>query len=209
MRRTGARGAGVGARLASTPGGARRPAARTSSHSSSRNLIARHSGYSRQQMSIREWVDFFGEVSGRPWRRESGSVASLVPSVHHNDLRRACQNFRVTDEGVKVATTVAPAERQATRGSCAAPAVDNIRSAVTVDLISPRTYGGPSTSTGPRSLEFVMAKRKAQEPTGPGTAMILVLVFFVLATLILGVTTYLGFEGQSELQKQAKDAQDK
>src|SRR6476646_8762689 len=52
-----------------------------------------------------------------------------------------------------------------------------------------------------------MAKRK--EETGPGTGMILVLVFFVLASLILGVTTYLGFDGQAALQTQAKDAQDK
>jgi len=55
-----------------------------------------------------------------------------------------------------------------------------------------------------------MAKKKAaQEPTGPGTFMILVLVFFVLASLILGVTTYLGFDGQAALQTQAKEAQDK
>jgi hypothetical protein len=49
-----------------------------------------------------------------------------------------------------------------------------------------------------------MAKRK--EETGPGTAMILVLVFFVLATLILGVTTYLGYKGQDDLEKAAADA---
>jgi len=53
-----------------------------------------------------------------------------------------------------------------------------------------------------------MAKKKAQEPTGPGTFMILVLVFFVLASLILGVTTYLGFEGQSKLEEAAKKAAD-
>src|SRR5262249_26482496 len=52
-----------------------------------------------------------------------------------------------------------------------------------------------------------MAKRKAaQEPTGPGTFMILVLVFFVLAALILGVTTYLGYKGQEDLEKAAADA---
>ncbi|HKA06226.1 MAG TPA: hypothetical protein VKD71_03145 [Gemmataceae bacterium] len=55
-----------------------------------------------------------------------------------------------------------------------------------------------------------MAKRKAaQEPTGPGTFMILVLVFFVLASLILGVTTYLGFEGQGKLEDAAKEAKKK
>ena len=52
-----------------------------------------------------------------------------------------------------------------------------------------------------------MAKRK--EESGPGTGMILVLVFFVLATLILGVTTYLGYSGQEEYQNQAKAAQEK
>jgi hypothetical protein len=49
-----------------------------------------------------------------------------------------------------------------------------------------------------------MAKRK--EETGPGTFMILVLVFFVLATLILGVTTYLGYKGQEDLEKATADA---
>src|SRR5262245_39811247 len=51
-----------------------------------------------------------------------------------------------------------------------------------------------------------MAKRK--EEAGPGTFMILVLVFFILASLILGVTTYLGFNGQAELEGQAKAAKD-
>jgi hypothetical protein len=49
-----------------------------------------------------------------------------------------------------------------------------------------------------------MAKRK--EETGPGTFMILVLVFFVLASLILGVTTYLGYKGQEDLEKATADA---
>jgi hypothetical protein len=49
-----------------------------------------------------------------------------------------------------------------------------------------------------------MAKRK--EETGPGTFLILVLVFFVLASLILGVTTYLGYKGQEELEKSATEA---
>ena len=54
-----------------------------------------------------------------------------------------------------------------------------------------------------------MAKKKQQEPTGPGTFMILTLVFFVLATVILGVTTYLGFEGQGKLEESAKAAAEK
>lgn len=52
-----------------------------------------------------------------------------------------------------------------------------------------------------------MAKKKAE--SGPGTFMILVLVFFILSTLILGVTTYLGFDGQAELEAKAKEAADK
>jgi hypothetical protein len=51
-----------------------------------------------------------------------------------------------------------------------------------------------------------MAKKKQE--SGPGTFMILVLVFFVLASLILGVTTYLGYNGQTELENQAKTAKD-
>jgi hypothetical protein len=57
-----------------------------------------------------------------------------------------------------------------------------------------------------------MAKKKAE--SGPGPFMILVLVFFILASLILGVTTYMGYNGQEELtakaaesDKQAKAAQ--
>jgi len=52
-----------------------------------------------------------------------------------------------------------------------------------------------------------MAKRNAE--SGPGTFMILGLVFFVLATLILGVTTYMGYKGQEELENQAKGAAEK
>ena len=51
-----------------------------------------------------------------------------------------------------------------------------------------------------------MAKRK--EESGPGTFMILVLVFFVLASLILGVTTYLGYKGQEDLENQTKTAKE-
>lgn len=36
--------------------------------------------------------------------------------------------------------------------------------------------------------------------------LIITLIFFVLATIILGVTTYLGFDGQAELKKQADSA---
>ena len=51
-----------------------------------------------------------------------------------------------------------------------------------------------------------MAKKKQE--TGPGTGMIVTLVFFVLATLILGVTTYMGFDGQTEPEGKAKEATD-
>lgn len=47
-----------------------------------------------------------------------------------------------------------------------------------------------------------MAKKNKE--TGPGVFMILTLVFFVLATIILGLTTYLGFTGQEELEATAK-----
>ena len=52
-----------------------------------------------------------------------------------------------------------------------------------------------------------MAKKKQE--TGPGTGMIVTLVFFVLASLILGVTTYMGFDGQTELENQKKEADTK
>ena len=51
-----------------------------------------------------------------------------------------------------------------------------------------------------------MAKKKPE--SGPGTFMIIALVFFVLASAILGVTTYLGFEGQTELEKKTAAATD-
>jgi hypothetical protein len=47
---------------------------------------------------------------------------------------------------------------------------------------------------------------KKQQESGPGTGMIIALVFFVLTSAILGVTTYLGFDGQADLEKKAKDA---
>jgi hypothetical protein len=46
-------------------------------------------------------------------------------------------------------------------------------------------------------------KRQSGEPK---TGLIVTLVFFVLATIILGVTTYMGFADQAELQKKEKDA---
>src|SRR5829696_7037012 len=52
-----------------------------------------------------------------------------------------------------------------------------------------------------------MAKKKPE--SGPGTFMIIALVFFVLTSAILGVTTYLGFEGQTELEKQKVEAEKK
>src|SRR5687768_12796242 len=47
---------------------------------------------------------------------------------------------------------------------------------------------------------------KKQQETGPGTGMIIALVFFVLTTVILGVTTYLGFDGQTALEEKSKKA---
>ena len=70
-----------------------------------------------------EWVNLRG--GGPAVASGIGSVTSLVPSVHHNHPRRACQNFRATDEVVQAGTTGAPAERSATGGSCAAFAVDS------------------------------------------------------------------------------------
>jgi hypothetical protein len=53
-----------------------------------------------------------------------------------------------------------------------------------------------------------MAKKKPQE-TGPGVFMILALIFFILVAAVLGVTTYLGFEGESKWQEEAKKAGEK
>ena len=39
--------------------------------------------------------------------------------------------------------------------------------------------------------------------------MILTLVFFILASLILGVTTYMGYKGQEELEVQTKGGRGK
>src|SRR5262245_31403643 len=47
---------------------------------------------------------------------------------------------------------------------------------------------------------------KKSQPTGPGVGMIVTLVFFVLATVILGVTTWLGFDGQKQLEEDTKKA---
>lgn len=54
-----------------------------------------------------------------------------------------------------------------------------------------------------------MAKKKPPQETGPGVFMILALVFFVLTTAVLGVTTYLGFEGETKWQKEAEAAREK
>lgn len=51
-----------------------------------------------------------------------------------------------------------------------------------------------------------MAKRRAQEPAGPGVFMILALVFFILAAAVLGVTTYLGYKDADQWEKAASDA---
>jgi cell division protein FtsB len=47
---------------------------------------------------------------------------------------------------------------------------------------------------------------KKTQPAGPGVGMIVTLVFFVLASVILGVTTWLGFDGQKQLEDEAKKA---
>src|SRR5262245_47699930 len=47
---------------------------------------------------------------------------------------------------------------------------------------------------------------KKTQPAGPGVGMIVTLVFFVLASVILGVTTWLGFDGQKQLEEDAKKA---
>ena len=52
-----------------------------------------------------------------------------------------------------------------------------------------------------------MAKKKQE--SGPGVFMILALVFFVLTSIILGVTTYLGFKDADAAEKLAKEAVEK
>lgn len=54
-----------------------------------------------------------------------------------------------------------------------------------------------------------MAKKKQQVESGPGVFMILALVFFVLASAVLGVTTYLGFSEQEQYKKEAATANEK
>jgi uncharacterized protein YoxC len=46
----------------------------------------------------------------------------------------------------------------------------------------------------------------AAKSAGPSQALIITLIFFILATIILGVTTYLGFDGQSAYAQEAKKA---
>jgi hypothetical protein len=50
---------------------------------------------------------------------------------------------------------------------------------------------------------------KKREGEGSNMGLIVTLVFFVLATVILGVTTYLGFADQAVNEKKAKDAESK
>lgn len=58
-----------------------------------------------------------------------------------------------------------------------------------------------------------MAKSRSDSRSNDGseskTPLIVALVFFVLATVILGVTTYLGFSGESEARDAAKAAEEK
>src|SRR5262245_17236849 len=42
---------------------------------------------------------------------------------------------------------------------------------------------------------------------GPSQGLIVTLIFFILATIILGVTTWLGFSGQDELAKKKDEAE--
>ncbi|WP_020468536.1 hypothetical protein [Zavarzinella formosa] len=49
-----------------------------------------------------------------------------------------------------------------------------------------------------------MAKKKKE--TGPGPVMIMFLVFFILSTTALGVTTYLGFESEGQAREETKKA---
>src|SRR4051812_28989502 len=44
---------------------------------------------------------------------------------------------------------------------------------------------------------------------GSSQGLIVTLIFFILATIILGVTTYLGFDGQTELAKKAAESDKK
>src|SRR5262245_46045792 len=56
------------------------------------------------------------------------------------------------------------------------------------------------------SLEFIVMAKRKPEPSGPGIFMILALVFFVLATAVLGVTTYLGYKDADQWEKTADSA---
>ena len=131
-----------------------------------------------------------------------GSVASLIPFVHHNVSDRACQNFRTSGKvasPVRSLRLLRPREGRQPAGLYAVFVVDKPRQGVRVDLIPRAHRGGLDHFPAPRFLELVRhGQEKTKEPTGPGTFMILTLVFFVLAAAILGVTTYLGFNGQKE-----------
>lgn len=56
-----------------------------------------------------------------------------------------------------------------------------------------------------------MAKKSSGSSSGESsnTGLIVTLIFFILATIALGVTTYMGYSGQAEAQKEAKAAADK
>lgn len=53
-----------------------------------------------------------------------------------------------------------------------------------------------------------MAKAKKGGSGGSGMGLIITLIFFVLATVILGVTTYMGYDQIAEKEKATKTAQD-
>ncbi len=53
-----------------------------------------------------------------------------------------------------------------------------------------------------------MAKKKPAQESGPGIFMILALVFFILTTAVLGVTTYLGFKDADQWEQAKKKAED-
>ena len=51
-------------------------------------------------------------------------------------------------------------------------------------------------------------RRQPAPKTESRVGLVVALVFFILTTIILGVTTYMGFDGQKELEGKAKTAQD-
>src|SRR5438874_13298633 len=53
-----------------------------------------------------------------------------------------------------------------------------------------------------------MAKKskKRGDPSNPNTVLVLFMVFFILLSIGLGVTTYYGYAGQKKLEEGAKEA---